>query len=262
MPLRDRLRKAAQRPPEDDHELRYVFVVTYGRSGSTLVQGLLNALPRTVVRGENGLWLLEMYRAYRLGTDFAKRHTKHASGKVSSAFYGLDHVKPRQFVRATQRLVVPQLLGDKAAGQVDVIGFKEVLWHRIEPQETEGFFDWFEQVFPRARYVLNTRGHERVAQSGFWQRQEQDEVADALARVEEIQAWLRETRPDRVLDTRYEVLTGDDRAAAEAQLASIADFVVGSHDDALLGRLRATLDVPHGPRPFESHPPEGSGSDR
>lgn len=260
MPLRDRLRRATKAEPEGDHQHRYVFVVTYGRSGSTLVQGLLNTLPGTIVRGENGLWLLEMYRAYRLGTDFAKRHTKHNAGKVSSAFYGLDHVEPGQFVRATRKLVVPQLLGDTAEAEVDVLGFKEVLWHRILPEETEGFFDWFEEVFPGARYLLNTRDHERVAQSGFWQRQ-QDEVADALARVEEIQAWLRETRPDRVLDTRYEVLTGDDRAAAEAQLASIADFVVGSHDDALLRRLRATLDVPHGPRPFQSRAQEGNGSD-
>jgi hypothetical protein len=256
VPLRDRLRKTPARQPEADHELRFVFVVTYGRSGSTLLQGLLNDLPRTVVRGENGLWLLEMYRAYRLGTDFAKRHTKHASGKTSSAFYGLDHVKPRQFVRATRKLVVPQLLGDETAADVDVVGFKEVLWHRILPEETEGFFAWFEEVFPGARYVLNTRDHERVARSGFWQRQ-QDEVADALARVEEILAWLRETRPDRVLDTRYEVLTGEDRAAADEQLAALADFVVGDHDEALLARLRATLDVPHGPRPFENRPDGG-----
>jgi len=34
---------------------RYVFVVTYGRSGSTLMQGLLNALPGVLVRGESSL---------------------------------------------------------------------------------------------------------------------------------------------------------------------------------------------------------------
>ena len=33
----------------------YVFVVTYGRSGSTLVQGMLNTMPRTLVRGEHAL---------------------------------------------------------------------------------------------------------------------------------------------------------------------------------------------------------------
>ena len=55
------LAHAAARRSRERH--RYVFVVTYGRSGSTLVQGLLNAFPRVLVRGENDLYLLDLYRA-------------------------------------------------------------------------------------------------------------------------------------------------------------------------------------------------------
>ena len=42
-----------------DPDLRYLTVVTYGRTGSTVVQAALNALPGVVVRGENvgGHWL-------------------------------------------------------------------------------------------------------------------------------------------------------------------------------------------------------------
>jgi hypothetical protein len=256
--LRARRRKPADAGPAGD-DPRFVFVVTYGRSGSTLLQGLLNTLPRTVVRGENGLWLLEMYRAYAQAKRFSKQHSHHNPGKASSAFYGVDLLKPKQFVRATRRLVLPQLLGDVDPADVDVLGFKEVLWHRIAPGETEGFFTWFERVFPDARYVLNTRDHDRVSQSGFWLRR-QDEVAEALTRVEEIQAWLRETRPDRVLDMQYEVFTGSD-AASDAQLAQLADFVVGGHDDELLGRLRDTLGVAHGPKPFKQQVKSGERID-
>ncbi|MHB1068086.1 MAG: hypothetical protein ACYC2Z_11785 [Candidatus Nanopelagicales bacterium] len=34
-------------------DLRFVTVVTYGRTGSTVIQAALNALPGVVVRGEN-----------------------------------------------------------------------------------------------------------------------------------------------------------------------------------------------------------------
>ena len=34
-------------------DLGYVFVMTYGRSGSTLLMGLLNTIPGYLIRGEN-----------------------------------------------------------------------------------------------------------------------------------------------------------------------------------------------------------------
>ena len=43
-----------------------VFVVTYGRSGSTLVQNMLNALPSACVRGENENLLAPLARAWNV----------------------------------------------------------------------------------------------------------------------------------------------------------------------------------------------------
>ena len=54
MPLETDLRALPGHLLSDDHD--YVFVVTYGRTGSTLVQVLLNTLPRTLVRSENGMF--------------------------------------------------------------------------------------------------------------------------------------------------------------------------------------------------------------
>jgi hypothetical protein len=39
--------------PRARRDLGYVFIVTYGRSGSTLLQGVLNSIPGYLVRGEN-----------------------------------------------------------------------------------------------------------------------------------------------------------------------------------------------------------------
>ena len=68
---------------------QYVFVVTYGRSGSTLTQGMLNTLPRTLVRGENNLYLLPLYRAYNGLKTFAEKFAGAGAAKPTSAFYGL-----------------------------------------------------------------------------------------------------------------------------------------------------------------------------
>lgn len=240
------LSSSAQPGPRSAIGFTPVFVVTYGRSGSTLLQGLLNALPRTVVRGENGFFVIDLFRATRRATSFATTHSKHGIRNVTSAFYGLYTVRSQAFVLGTRRMMVPMLLGEHRRADVDRLGFKEVLWHEIAPEETEAFFDWFDRVFPGARYILHTRDRDALPASGFWRHQDVESVFAKVDRVEQVQDFLRRTRPDRVLDTSYERLVADD-ATRDEELRSLATFVVGSWDEAMLRPLRGVLGRRHGP---------------
>jgi hypothetical protein len=109
-------------------------------------------------------------------------------------------------------------------------------------------------VFPDARYVLHQRRHDAVAASGFWKREQPDSIAQALRRVEAIQDHLRSTRPDRVLDTRYERLVDADPATIEQELRGLAEFVLGQSTPGLLRDLQATLQLGHGPNPSRGNP--------
>jgi hypothetical protein len=243
-----------------DHP-RYVFVVTYGRSGSTLTQGLLNALPGALVRGENSMFLLPLYRSWAGLVEFQGKNAQNARKQQSrSAFYGLDQIDADDFVTSAAELAHSALYGSADRSSVDVLGFKEVMWHRILRGEQEQFFDWFEQIFPGATYVLNTRPHEQVMGSGFWQNRDADWAAKAIGHVEDMHQFLRETRPGRTHDTRYELMTSDDPAVKEAHLRALAEFVVGRCDDKILADMHATLDKGHGPRPFGKSRPQSSQS--
>jgi hypothetical protein len=235
-----------ERPPR----YRYVFVVTYARSGSTLVQGLLNTLPRTLVRGENNLYVHQLFRSMKALQRFQSKHLVHNPQSSRSPFYGLHEIDPASFVESTRTMMTRHLLGSTPRRDVDVLGFKEVAWHRIRPSETRAFFNFLDRAFPGCRFVLNAREHEIVAGSGFWQSRDPANVRLALERVEEIQRFLRRTRPRRTLDLRYELTTSPDRAISDAQLRRLAEFVHGSCDDALLERLRKTMETGHGPNPF------------
>ncbi|MDN5892754.1 MAG: sulfotransferase [Nocardioides sp.] len=228
----------------------FAFVVTYGRSGSTLVQGLLNSLPRTLMRGENGLFVVHFFRAWERARTFRRKHVQHGSANETSAFYGLREVKPAKIVALTRQLLVSQMLGDVGRDELDVIGFKEVAWHLIETGEFEGFFTFFEQVFPGVKYVLNQRDHAAVTGSGFWQQRDPEEALAEIHRVEEIQEFLRTTRPEKVVELRYEILTGEDQEASGAQLRELSEFIIGRCDDAILETLRETMKTGHGPNPF------------
>jgi hypothetical protein len=246
----DRLRgpQASITPARPQH--RHVVVVTYGRSGSTLVQGLLNALPRTLVRGENNLYVLPLFRAYAAVVAFRRQHLTHNPRADHSAFYGLHEVRPESFVRNARGLVGRHLVGSESPGDYDVLGFKEVAWHRIRDDELAPFFDYLDRVLPECRFVLNSRAFDDVVVSGYWKGNDLDQVTRKIRRVEQIQQFLRDTRPERVLDVRYEDLCSNDPAVADASMRALAEFTVGTCDEALLQRLRETARVGHGPFPF------------
>ncbi|WP_343900464.1 sulfotransferase, partial [Nocardioides aquaticus] len=237
-----------QRQRQRHRRFQYVFVVTYGRSGSTLVQGLLNTLPRTLVRGENGLYLVHLYRALADSRRFRSRHDKYRGRAPSSAFFGVRHTKERYFHRAVRGIVKDSVLGPVDPSSVDRLGFKEVQWHRVEPEEVAGFFDMMDAAFPGARYVLNTRDPEAVLKSGFWRRVDDDVAAQRVEAIKEIQQFLRETRPERVLDVAYEAVTAADQAVQDRQLVALGEFVTGDPvPTELLEAMRATVAQPHGP---------------
>ena len=104
-----------------------------------------------------------------------------------------------------------QLLGDVAPSDVDRLGFKEVLWHRIKPEEWSGFFGFMDLAFDDPRYVLNRRDVAMTSTSGFWQKKEPGVAEQQINRVRRLQDFLRESRADRCVDTQFEAMTSDDR---------------------------------------------------
>jgi hypothetical protein len=229
---------------------RWVFVITYGRSGSTLTQGMLNALPRTLVRGENNLFLLPIFRSYLGLKQFQQKFRGAGNPLTTSAFYGLHELDMDAFAASVRDLVRVQLLGTTPADEVDRLGFKEVLWHRIRPRQWSDFFDFMDLAFESPLYVLNQRDLEMTSTSGFWRSRKPGVAEQQIKRVERLQAFLRESRGERCYDTRYEVTTSPDRAEAAASMKGLAEFVTGSCDEALLESMLALREVGHGPNPF------------
>ncbi|MEY4137633.1 MAG: hypothetical protein RL205_1761, partial [Actinomycetota bacterium] len=87
--------------------LRYLTVVTYGRTGSTAIQATLNALPGVLVRGEN-------YNAFRGLHDYvqsiAETADRHSSGKPTHPWYGSAKLSPPDVVDDLRRHVVETVL--------------------------------------------------------------------------------------------------------------------------------------------------------
>lgn len=145
-----------------DYSGGFAFLVTFGRSGSTLLQGHLNALPGWLIRGENG-GAVEMYVAATQQA-IAIADLRAFDGPIpDSGWYGLHQISPEHLRLHTRRLVLGEILQPEP--ETRVCGFKDIRWRAagLVPLLEE-----MREIFPGARFVMNVRSPEATARSGWW----------------------------------------------------------------------------------------------
>lgn len=215
----------------DDRDLGYLFIVTYGRSGSTLLQGLLSSIPGYLIRGENaGV----VYHLFQFHNTVMQRRRKHAGsaaeGGERSAWFGIDGYPSKRAYRQFRQLVLGTLLRPEA--DTRVTGFKEIRW---DYPDLPDYLDFLRQVFPGARFVFNTRNLAAVAQSKWWAKN-----PEAVQKLEDIERKLLEAA-EALGDDAFHVHYDDYTADVETLRPLFTWLGVSFRPD----RLRRVLDRPH-----------------
>lgn len=195
----------------------YVFVITYGRSGSTLTQRLLNAIPGYCIRGENGNLTYFLSRAIHLVTqhdmytwrreDLNKKpkdrrnYLKNIVGEDFDPWAGAENVDPDDFRLSLMDVFAKTVLQPPADCRVS--GFKEIRLH-----EDAKFFNshltYLRDSFPNARFIFQTRDHHKVSSSSWWANQSKAKVMNVLHNAETMFAEFSQQNPNISFTLRYE----------------------------------------------------------
>lgn len=177
-----------------------VFIVTYGRSGSTLLQNLLMTIPGCTIRGENHNTLQTIFNS----VERAKR-TKAEWGKdatdPSHPWYGANDIRPYFYGAGMIDSFVANILRPPVDSRW--FGFKEIRY--------DAFGDSFPQVmdfirthFKNAHIVFNTRSVDAVAKSSWWANWEPAKVRELIQRMDNRFAAYADTHPQGSTLVRYE----------------------------------------------------------
>lgn len=192
----------------------YVFIVTYGRSGSTLLQNMLNAIPGYQIRGENNDALFHLVKSWASIVDAEPLHGLRTLKEVTDQthpWYGGENISPDAYGEALADAFVRSVLRPDEG--VRVSGFKEIRFHE-HPVFFSRHLDFIHAYFPNARFVINTRDHRGVAKSGWWSKRPFDKVSKELSSAEKIFESYLEAHPDRCIKMHYDDYANDVRAFA------------------------------------------------
>jgi Sulfotransferase family len=183
-------------------DLEYLFVVTYGRSGSTLLMGVLNTLPGYLIRGENRDALHHLFLFDQTMRTESARRPPRKLRQPTHPFFGIGGYPQQRAVRQLRRLATLTVL--RPDQDTRVTGFKEIRWYHDDLEE---YVAWLREVFPGARFVVNTRDHADVLRSKWWAKGA--DKTERLAEIEQRILALADSLGDAAYRVHYDEYVAD-----------------------------------------------------
>jgi hypothetical protein len=223
-------------------DLRYLTVVTYGRTGSTALQAALNALPGVLVRGEN-------YSAFRGLNAYvqalAETADRHHAGRPTHPWYGSARLDPGAVVADLRAHVLATVLRPRP--ETRWVGFKEVRYepgHFADYDDLLNYLLFLDKLFPGLRYLMNVRDPRAAARSGWWPGNANAEEVLATTRdrlAAAVDDLARMLGADRAVLLDYDDWNGRPEVLSEA----FAALGLPRDDEAI--RLAVGTRLAHGP---------------
>jgi len=181
---------------------QFIFIVTYGRSGSTVLQSLLQAIPGYFVRGENMNTLYELYKA-----SVAAHTTRYTHGrnphKFDNPWYGANEIVPENFTKRLVQAFIDEIITPPEGARV--IGFKEIRFHEAGTEHFEAFLNFISENFVPSKFIFNTRPWEEVARSGWWANMVPDRVQEIITGADALYSNYMKKYPDRSIHMQHAI---------------------------------------------------------
>ncbi|WP_262689466.1 glycosyltransferase [Kordiimonas aestuarii] len=210
----------------------YVFIVTYGRSGSTLLQTVLQSIDGYFIRGENENALFSVYEAWARARMMRQRFDTRRAVPPHGPWYGADEVDADAFAARMIDAFMAEIV--RPPEDARVVGFKEIRYGDLSAEDLSGFLAFMQRFFPRAKFVFNTRHWEDVAKSSWWQDAGEGFVEGLVTRSDMVFERFCRDYPGQSYLMRYE-----DYADNTTQFEKLFEFLDEPLDMAAINELAA-----------------------
>ena len=193
-------------PPYSGYSrMRSVYVVTYGRSGSTLLTRYLTNLPGCDLKGENYLFPLPAMEAEQKLRDSRQKPYKGRENP-ESPWYGSHQFTPKRWRRDIADAMLNQLYPSRPIPKT--IGFKEIRWYSyVKPEQFDETLEWLCSLHAPGAIIFLFRDLDNVMKSGWWAEMDPEKKARDRAKLERFEVHARayaETHPESSIVVTYE----------------------------------------------------------
>jgi hypothetical protein len=186
--------------------MKHIFVVTYGRSGSTLLMRVLNSIEGCDIKGENSNSLYWLYRSYKSVND-SKSYVTNEMDTSDHPWYGASSIDPKSYAKKLVNVFVNEILHPLPGTRIT--GFKEIRYIGLEKVELFSYLDFMYDMFEDSYFIFNTRNLDDVAKSAWWKRQPKEQVKAKLKKFENNIMEYHQMHPESSYIVHYDDYKGN-----------------------------------------------------
>lgn len=247
--MRKLFRKIGRKYKRPRKDKSFVLIVTHGRSGSTLLQGILNRAPGWYIHGENANLLYHQYQEL-LAVRKIKKHQRFGSfdPPETSPWFGYENLNALKFYRQIRKRM-RSFLTDHAPADATVVGFKEIRYLQAflkDPNSLQDYLDFLLETLKPCKLVMLTRDPSATSNSGWWAHQDQAEVVSNLQAYGRFLIDYADNHSDHAIHVSYEDVVNQTDA-----FWNMLSFVCAGIDEA---QVADALSQPHSYRPKTTRP--------
>jgi hypothetical protein len=161
---------------------RHILIVAYGRSGSTLLQGILNSINGVLIRGENGNVFACVYSM--LQTIRHHRAQYPELNYPNHPWFGIHALTDDVFFDALRPAARSIILADRVDDpSITTLGFKEIRYES-SGEELGDYLDFLVELLPECAVIFNVRDKSDTSESEWWALEDRSSVIHRLGVLE------------------------------------------------------------------------------
>jgi hypothetical protein len=187
------------------HAVRYLFIVTYARSGSTLLQKILAGIPGCHLVGENADALGGLFASWRSTVEAREGQGGTPRTKPGDPWRGAHLIDPVRYNRRLAEIFIEEIV--QPPPEAKFIGFKEVRYFDYG-ERLPAYLDYIRFTFKPALLIFNRRDPEEVARSGWW-RSHPDDIASEVRKFDTVIEAYERANPDETISVDYTLWRSD-----------------------------------------------------
>jgi len=187
-------------------EKQHVFIVTYGRSGSTLLQKVLQSIDGYFIRGENNHTLYPLFLAWRRAHEARFQFGKN-NHEETNPWYGADAIQPGAFGAKLCQAFLEEVIRPPEGARV--VGFKEIRFHEAGEALFEPYLDFIYENFENSKFIFNMRRWENVSKSSWWATMKPERVQAIVEECDTLYTAYAARYPERCHMMHYEDHAGN-----------------------------------------------------
>jgi tetratricopeptide (TPR) repeat protein len=236
------IREKLIHPKPHKLNFQHIFIITYGRSGSTLLQGILNTIEGVVVRGENGNVFYDLFRLHKKFGEY--KENKKSAVLPNQPWFGIGFPDDKRLIGHYQN-IAKTILATETYENADKLcfGFKEIRYDEVN-NDLEPYLAFLKQLFPNPAFIFLTRNLEDVSKSAWWKDQDQKMVKEKLSNLE-----LQFSNYAGKYDNCFEI-TYHDIVTIGKRLKELFAFLGAEFQPEI---IQSVLKIPHSYGPEQKH---------